>query len=308
MDQEPPIPVTSSKMQTFWRRLTSSVLLWSLVIGALFTEKLFSDITFLVVILLIAGFGLQEFYELCEKRNLVTFRIWGMLAAYGMMVSSWVYLSGYFVARRSPAQANSFETSILIIFVLGLCVRQFLSRSNTMGILAISTTLFGLMYVPWLLNFFQKINYYPFQNAKSGHFYLLYFIAITKFSDLGAYAVGSLIGKHKMIPRISPGKTWEGFGGAIVTSTLLSLLFAYYGQKYLQGMTYLHAIILGILLSASAVVGDLIESLFKREAGVKDSGRFFPGIGGMLDLMDSLLFNAPLMYLYIRHILAPYPS
>jgi len=62
------------------------------------------------------------------------------------------------------------------------------------------------------------------------------------------------------------------------------------------------------LLSAAAVVGDLIESLFKREAGVKDSGRFFPGIGGMLDLMDSLLFNAPLMYLYIRHILAPVPS
>ena len=308
MDPGAPIPTTSSKMQTFWRRLSSSVLLWSMVIGALFTERLFSDITFLVVILLIALFGLQEFYELCEKRNLVTFKIWGMIAACGMMVSSWVYLSGYFVAKRSPAQANSFETSILIIFVLGLCVRQFLSRSNTMGILAISTTLFGLMYVPWLLNFFQKINYYPFENQKSGHFYLLYFIAITKFSDLGAYAVGSLIGKHKMIPRISPGKTWEGFGGAILTSTLLSLLFAHYGQKYLQGMTWFHAVILGVLLSASAVVGDLIESLFKREAGVKDSGRFFPGIGGMLDLMDSLLFNAPLMYLYIRHILAPSPS
>jgi phosphatidate cytidylyltransferase len=307
MDQAP-IPATSSKMQTFWRRLFSSVLLWSMVIGALFTERLFSDIAFLVVILLIAGFGLQEFYELCEKRNLVTFKIWGMIAACGMMVSSWVYLSGYFVATRSPAQANSFETSILIIFVLGLCVRQFLSRSNTMGILAISTTLFGIMYVPWLLNFFQKINYYPFENQKSGHFYLLYFIAITKFSDLGAYAVGSLIGKHKMIPRISPGKTWEGFGGAILTSTLLSVLFAHYGRSYLQGMTYFHAVILGVVLSAFAVVGDLIESLFKREAGVKDSGRFFPGIGGMLDLMDSLLFNAPLMYLYIRHVLAPPPS
>ena len=295
-------------MQTFWRRLFSSVLLWSMVIGALFTEKLFSDVIFIVVMLLIAGFGLQEFYELCEKRNLVSFRVWGMIAACGMMISTWVYLSGHFVSTRSPAQANSFETSILIIFVLGLCVRQFVSKSNTMGIVAISTTLFGLMYVPWLLNFFQKINYYPFANPKSGHFYLLYFIAITKFSDLGAYAVGSLIGKHKMIPRISPGKTWEGFAGAIITSTVLSLLFAHYGGRYLQGITYLHAIILGVLLSAAAVVGDLIESLFKREAGVKDSGRFFPGIGGMLDLMDSLLFNAPLMYLYIRHVLAPVPS
>jgi len=164
------------------------------------------------------------------------------------------------------------------------------------------------MYVPWLLNFFQKINYYPFVNPKSGHFYLLYFIAITKFSDLGAYVVGSLIGKHKMIPRISPGKTWEGFGGAIFTSTLLSVLFVRWAGNYLQGLTYFHAVVLGVILSAAAVIGDLIESLFKREAGVKDSGRFFPGIGGMLDLMDSLLFNAPLMYLYIRHILARYPS
>src|SRR5687768_927376 len=308
MEQVAAVPTTSSKMQTFWRRLFSSVLLWSMVIGALFTEKLFSDVVFIVVMLLIAGFGLQEFYDLCEKRNLVSFRVLGMVAGGGMMLSSWVYLSGHFVPMRSPAQANSFETSILIIFVLGLCVRQFVSRSNTMGILAISTTLFGLMYVPWLLNFFQKINYYPFANLKSGHFYLLYFIAITKFSDLGAYAVGSLIGKHKMIPRISPGKTWEGFAGAILTSTLLSLLFLKLAGQHLQGLTALHAIILGVLLSAAAVVGDLIESLFKREAGVKDSGRFFPGIGGMLDLMDSLLFNAPLMYLYIRHILAPVPS
>jgi phosphatidate cytidylyltransferase len=308
MDPLAPAPAPSSKMQTFWRRLFSSVLLWSMVIGALFTEKLFSDVMFVMVMLLIAGFGLQEFYELCEKRNLVTFKVWGMIAACGLILSTWCYLSGHFVASRSPAQANSFESGILIIFVLGLCVRQFVSRSNTMGILAISTTLFGLMYVPWLLNFFQKINYYPFQNPKSGHFYLLYFIAVTKFSDLGAYAVGSLIGKHKMIPRISPGKTWEGFGGAIVTSTLLSLLFVRYAGSYLQGLTYFHAVILGVVLSASAVVGDLIESLFKREAGVKDSGRFFPGIGGMLDLMDSLLFNAPLMYLYIRHVLAPVAS
>jgi phosphatidate cytidylyltransferase len=308
MDQAAPIPTTSSKMQTFWRRLFSSVLLWSMVIGALFTEKLFSDVTFVLVMLLIAGFGLQEFYELCEKRNLVTFKVLGMIAACGMILSTWCYLSGHFVERRSPAQANSFESGILIIFVLGLCVRQFVSKSNTMGILAISTTLFGLMYVPWLLNFFQKINYYPFANPKSGHFYLLYFIAVTKFSDLGAYAVGSLIGKHKMIPRISPGKTWEGFAGAILTSTLLSVLFVRYAGEYLEGLTYLHAVILGVILSAAAVVGDLIESLFKREAGVKDSGRFFPGIGGMLDLMDSLLFNAPLMYLYIRHVLAPYGS
>ncbi len=106
-----------------------------------------------------------------------------------------------------------------------------------------------------------------------------------------------------MIPRISPGKTWEGFAGAIAVSTLASALFAHLAGEKLTGMNWKHAIILGILLSAAAVIGDLIESLFKREAGVKDSGQYFPGIGGILDLLDSLLFNAPLMYLYLRHVL-----
>jgi phosphatidate cytidylyltransferase len=200
----------------------------------------------------------------------------------------------------SPARVNDFETSFLILFVLGLCLRQFFSRSNTAGILAISTTLFGLMYVPWLLDFIQKINFFP---GVEGRFYLVYFIVITKFSDTGAYLVGSLIGKHKMIPRISPGKTWEGFGGALVMSIVVSLLFVYFLGDHMHGMNWQHAVILGLLLGLAAVVGDLIESIFKREAGIKDSGKFFPGIGGILDLLDSLLFNAPIMYLYLRHVL-----
>ena len=146
----------------------------------------------------------------------------------------------------------------------------------------------------------QKINFFP---GVEGHYYLLYFVLITKLSDTGAYATGSLIGRHKMIPRISPGKTWEGFVGAIVVSTLASLLFVHFLGSKMAGMNWIHATILGIILSVGAVVGDLIESLFKREAGLKDSGRFFPGIGGILDLLDSLLFNAPVMYLYLRLIL-----
>jgi phosphatidate cytidylyltransferase len=106
-----------------------------------------------------------------------------------------------------------------------------------------------------------------------------------------------------MIPRISPGKTWEGFGGAIAVSTAASVVFAHLLGDKMPGMNLTHAVVLGVLLSSAAVVGDLIESLFKREAGVKDSGHFFPGIGGILDLLDSLLFNAPIMYLYLRHVL-----
>src|SRR5437016_4442953 len=159
----------------------------------------------------IASLGLMEFYNLVEKRGLVCFSGWGVVSGLLLMVSTFTYLSGDLVPPASPSRANDFESSILIIFVLGLCLRQFLSHSNTAGILAISTTLFGLMYVPWLLNFIQKINFFP--TPINGPFYVLYFILVTKFSDVGAYIVGSLCGRHKMIPRISPAKTWEGFAG-----------------------------------------------------------------------------------------------
>src|SRR2546427_3871720 len=223
-----------------------------------------------------------------------------MLGAALLIGGTSLHLTGHLGIYGTPARVNDFETSFLILFVLGLCLCQFFTPSNTACILAISTTLFGLMYVPWLLNFIQKINFFP---GVEGHFYLLYFVVITKFSDTGAYSVGSLIGRHKMIPRISPGKTWEGFGGAILVSTLASFLFVHFLGHKMAGMNWQHAVILGIILSVSAVVGDLIESLFKREAGIKDSGKLFPGIGGILDFLDSLLFNAPIMYLYLRHVL-----
>src|SRR5882724_1007072 len=294
-----PAPTPLSKRQVFLRRLTSTIVLWSVILaGLFFGNKDISDYVFLVLIVLLAASGLMEFYGIAAKRNLVCFKYCGLIGGVLLMVGTFYNLTGKIGMNNSPARVNDFETSFLILF--GLCVRQFVARSNTTGIATIGTTLFGLMYVPWLLNFIQKINF--FQNV-DGHFYLLYFVVITKFSDTGAYAVGSLIGRHKMIPRISPGKTWEGFFGAIVVSTAASLLFVHFAQDKMPAMNWKHAVILGVVLSITAVIGDLIESLFKREAGVKDSGAFFPGIGGILDLLDSLLFNAPIMYLYLRHVL-----
>jgi phosphatidate cytidylyltransferase len=297
----PPPPATPSKLKVFARRLVSFVVLWTIVLTALFSSnRLVSDYVFLGIMVLLAVTGLAEFYGLAAKRDLVCFERWGILGGMLLMVGTFLNLTGQIGTSGSPARVNDFETSFLILFVLGLCLRQFFSRSATTGMVAISTTLFGLMYVPWLLNFIQKINFFP---RVEGHYYLLYFVLITKFSDTGAYVVGSLIGRHKMIPRISPGKTWEGVAGAIVITTLASLLFVHFLGRHMAGMNWTHAVILGVLLGVCAVVGDLIESIFKREAGAKDSGRFFPGIGGILDLVDSLLFNAPIMYLYLRHVL-----
>ncbi|HAO78384.1 MAG TPA: hypothetical protein DCQ92_05290 [Verrucomicrobia subdivision 3 bacterium] len=291
-----------SKTQVFLRRLVSTVVLWTAILAAMFSGNRFiADGVFVLIVAFLALAGLVEFYGLAQKRGLACFKISGVIGGGLLMVGTFLHVTGHLgTANGSPARVNDFETSFLILFVLGLCVRQFVSRSNTLGIQAISTTLFGLMYVPWLLNFIQKINFFP---GVEGKYFLLYFILITKFSDMGAYIVGSLIGRHKMIPRISPGKTWEGFGGAIVVSTGASLVFVHFLGDHMAGMNWVHAVVLGVILSSTAVIGDLIESLFKREAGAKDSGNILPGIGGILDLLDSLLFNAPIMYLYLRHVL-----
>jgi phosphatidate cytidylyltransferase len=304
MDTNPSSPPSKSKI--FARRLLSTVVLWTVVLLAMFSKnRMVADYVFLAIMLVLAVTGLIEFYGLVEKEGMVCFKRWGILGGILLLAGTFLHLTGKldnFGLHGPPPRVNEFETSFMILFVLGLCVVQLFSKRNSKGIPAISTTLFGLMYVPWLLNFIQKIHFFPGLEG-NGKYYVLYYIVVTKFSDTGAYAVGSLIGRHKMIPRISPGKTWEGFAGAIVVSAGASLLYANLAGHRLVGMTWVHATILGVALSVAAVVGDLIESIFKREAGVKDSGKLFPGIGGILDLLDSLLFNAPLMYLYLRHVL-----
>ncbi len=296
-------PVPLSKKAIFFRRLTSTVILWTVVIGGLFSgHKILSDYVFLAIVLLLAVTGMIEFYGMAERLKYACYPKLGLCGGILLILFTFACTSGEVGRAVTPSRMNDRETIFIILFVLGLCVRQFVSRKVSTGILAISITLFGLMYVPWLLNFIQKINFFT-QAGVEGQYYVLYFVLVTKFSDCGAYFVGSLIGKHKMIPRISPGKTWEGFGGAIVVSTAASVIYAHLAAKHLVGMNLMHSIILGVILSLTAVIGDLIESLFKREAGLKDSGAIFPGIGGILDLLDSLLFNAPIMYLYLRHVL-----
>ena len=293
-----------SKTQVFLRRSVSTVALWAVILAAMFSGKRFiADGVFVLLVAFLALAGLVEFYGLAQKRGLACFKISGVIGGVLLMVGTFLNVTGHLgTANGSPARVNDFETGFLILFVLGLCLRQLFARENPAGLTAIAVTLLGLMYVPWLLNFIQKINFFP---GVEGKYFLLYFILLTKFSDMGAYVVGSLIGRHKMIPRISPGKTWEGFAGAIVISTGASVVFVHFLDGHMAGMNLRHAVVLGIILSITAVIGDLIESLFKRECGAKDSGNVLPGIGGILDLLDSLLFNAPIMYLYLRHVLVP---
>ena len=134
----------------------------------------------------------------------------------------------------------------------------------------------------------------------SGQFYCLYLIAVTKFSDMGAYLTGSVFGTHLMVSQISAKKTWEGFFGALAFALFCSLMLFKLMPGHLSILNWTHATALGLLLGFAAVIGDLAESILKRSTGVKDSGNFLPGIGGALDLIDSLLFTAPLLFFYLR--------
>ncbi len=283
-----------SKLQTFLKRLLSTVVLWAVVLGALFSgKKVVADLAVLVVLNVISVFGLMEFCDLTAAAGRRCYRKQTVALGSVALIACWI---AWFQGGTSPAASIFLMSLFPGLVLMAALVHGVFCKDMPTAPTAVACSTFGFFYVAWTLLLIQAVY---FMTGAQGPWWLLYFILVTKASDMGAYSIGSLIGRHKMIPRLSPGKTWEGFGGAIVVSTLTSLAFAHFAQDKLAGMTFVHALVLGFLLSAGAVAGDLVESLFKREAGVKDSGRYFPGIGGVLDLVDSLLFNAPIMYAYL---------
>ena len=205
------------------------------------------------------------------------------------------YLSLELYGSVSP----NIDPSMALLGLIGVWMVYLLFhyRYETTRLSVLARLVFGWFYIFFLASFLIQIfTFHPV----NGSWLLILFIVLTKFSDLGAYVTGSLIGKRKMIPKVSPGKTWEGFCGAIVFSSLFGFLLVNMFPRSFEYIPSYHVLILGALLGAFAVLGDLVESLLKREAQVKDSGQFIPGIGGALDLIDSLLFNAPLMYVYLH--------
>lgn len=282
---------------TFIRRFSSTAVLWAL---ALWTILAGWEPGF---ILLIGGLGLTallEYYKMLDAKNLPHFKLLGLTCGA-------VLLGGTFVLLKYHGNAAEFEIGALILFLFAVFARQmFLQVQERVPLEAVAFTLFGLLYIPWTFSFVSKIVYLvpsDSAGAVTGHWYVLFLLLVTKFSDMGAYLTGSMIGKHPMVPHLSPKKTWEGFFGALAFSTgggcaLLAIL----GPK-LGHLGYRDVAILGLILGIAAVVGDLAESLLKRSSGVKDSGHFLPGIGGALDLIDSILFTAPIMYYYMRIVL-----
>jgi phosphatidate cytidylyltransferase len=162
-------------------------------------------------------------------------------------------------------------------------------------IASVGTTLFGVLYVPLLGSHLVALRT-GFPQPLSAHL-LSFFFLVLMGSDVGAYYTGRTLGKRKLAPSISPGKTWEGAVGGVVAALLMADLahFWFFRELPLKYMMPLAGVmaILGIL-------GDLAESALKRSAGAKDAANILPGHGGILDRLDSLLFNAPLIYYFAR--------
>ncbi len=275
----------------FWKRLSSSVFLWAVLLFALF--KL-GNLASWALTLLISSIALAEFYDILTQQNLKSFKFGGLLGGAVLLSGSWWH------GQYEPQFLATFEMLTLLCFVMGVFIRQLPQNKNPEAIETMAYTLLGLMYIPFLMSFIPKINYLYGLNGP-GPLFVFYVVAVTKCCDIGAYLVGRTLGRHKMTLRISPNKTWEGAFGGVVFSLITSYtLFQIWGKAWTQvGFTQNHAIITGLLLGTVAIIGDLSESLIKREANIHDSGGVLPGIGGALDLIDSLLFTAPAMYAYL---------
>jgi phosphatidate cytidylyltransferase len=258
-----------------------------------------------VVLVCISFLGQREFYNIAEGAGVPVFRRLGSVAGAALIVTTFLTIGP---TPEEAACAYRWETAVLVASLIAVFVRQFPQKHNPVPLATIGCTLLGIWYVPYLLNFFTRLmlswdgvrvagNVGP-----TGRWLLLYLVAVVKLTDVGAYFVGRWIGRHKLFPRISPAKTWEGLFGGLLAAVAASLILQHVsgGQLGVVPLTRVSAIALGLLLAVAGVVGDMFESLLKRAGGTKDSSAIVPGMGGILDVLDSLLFGAPVLFVFAR--------
>ena len=280
--------------RTFLKRLASWAALWILGLWFVFCGW---DTGCLLFIAFFGLAGQWEFYRAQEEKGHKVFKQSGLFCGVLLFANSWYFLIHH------PGHAAFVHLGgelVLVSALLGAFIRLVvMPEAHRAPITTAALTLLGLLYVPFLFNFVVLLAFMP-GNPEQNRFLLIYLLAVTKFSDVGAYVIGSLVGRRKMIPRISPGKTWEGFAGAMLTSLAISIALVYVMGARVQAISFTGSIVLGLLLPLVSVVGDLAESVVKRDASIKDSGHSIPGIGGALDLIDSILFTAPVFYFYLQ--------
>ena len=220
--------------------------------------------------------ALNEFFSLAEGKGLIIHR------GFGLFFGALLPLTAY----------GSLQLPLILLACIALFIFLFNRRSPDRTITSVAISVFGIVYVAWFFSYLIKLHLLP-----NGSNWVFYTILIVKAGDAGAYFVGKKFGKVKLLEHVSPNKSIEGAIGQMATTVALSLLSFIY-----LDISIWHLLVLGVVVGLLALLGDLAESLIKRDAGVKDSG-VIPGLGGILDMIDSLLFAVPFVYFYLTGIL-----
>ncbi len=281
-------------MSELTKRVLFAVAAIPVVAGAVW----YGDAPLAILLSIAAALGAWEFARLAEATGTRPFKaVMIMLAAsvplavHGVRLGLWVPPLGI-VAMLAPLLLT------VAMFVRGV-------EGKPLG--AVASTLLGAWYTGGMLAFGYALRYHRFAiGATAGALLLMLPLVLTWANDAGAFFFGKRFGKTKLMPSVSPGKTVAGAVGGLLltivgTWAYVRFLLAPYGS---MGLTMLGIIVFGTLISIAAQVGDLVESLLKREAGVKDSSTLIPGHGGVLDRTDSLLFTVPLAYVLLDLLLA----
>jgi len=272
------------------KRIVSTILLWLVVFGVMWK---YGNVGAIVLVALISVFTLREFYMLLASAGHAPFRRLGMTFGALVTLSPWLYQQ-----IGIPKSSDALVLAVIVFSIRILSEREPLKRVE-----ALATTVFGLVFVALNLQYLVRIlTPLPVDESlnitPNGRLLLcLWLVAVSKFCDVGALLTGMAFGKHKMAPQISPKKTWEGAVGGVLVSMGIGALVAWLARGHLPShMTPLVAAFIAAPIALVAILSDLIESIIKRHAALKDSGGAIPGIGGIFDLSDSLILTAPLGY------------
>lgn len=268
-------------MKEFLTRTISGLTYAGLMIAAVMIHPLIFAAVFLFVLIV----GMHEFYSFVPSGESKPMKIPGIIT--GVLLFGVVFLEYYL------GIPDIYLGIPVVCLLIVMALTMFVPQVNALQSLGI--TLAGIVYVALPLSSFSGLVFNPY-NEGFDYQIALFLFGVIWLNDTGAYITGMLIGKHKMFPRISPKKSWEGLIGGLVISLLAAWLIHPLVPGIPSGMIW--------ILTPAAVIagtfGDLVESTWKRAAGVKDSGKIMPGHGGILDRFDSLLFAGPVIYLLIR--------
>ena len=263
------------------------IIIASIVLPAWFPQTVW---LFVAVAAFAMAAALFEFYSLTKKLELKAD------AGVGYVWATALFIGFIFDA---PAKQPDLILATIAAFVIALLASQmFRFRVNFSKMLAgVGVTLLGVMYVAFLGGFLVATRMGFEQRPNLSTHLLGYFVLVIFASDTGAYFTGRAIGKHKLAPSISPGKTYEGLAGGLISAAAAAAIATIW---FFPELPYQWSIPLAMILAAVGVLGDLAESALKRGAGTKDAASILPGHGGFLDRLDSLLFGAPILYYFAR--------